>query len=581
MTFMAQGFLWGLLALVPLAAIYFLRVRPRRRSTNAFFLWQQVLDRKKSSALFRRLRDVLSLLLLMIVTIALVLAMARPRLEQEDERDILIVIDASASMLGNDGKEVRVEAAKKRAKSLVEALNGSRRAAIGTISDRLRFVTHFTDSPKDLYGALRRVEAKSIPMSAEAVRELTVLAREKGNHRVLLLTDAVNGMSEYGEGVEIMKVGAETGNAGIVAADLQWRPGRRGQASFFYKITSSFKTEKRCDLILKQIDTGRIKRLIPLTLEPGATTQDAVEIENAEGGRWEAILDLADTLAADNRVPLALNDLRPVRVQIQAANSYFYRHCITSFEQSGLIALVQSGADAVVVEGGVVEADRLMVFKPDGESPWWNSLGEPIQVLAAKARLAEHPVLRHIDLETMSFGGARKIGVPDDALVLAETDRGEALIYQVVRDNKMVLVVNADPNEDDFILSPWFPVLIYDGTRHLLGRSDRHRAVYPTGQKVAKAEGAQYVDDEGRRVDLPLEGGVVSRPGFYEVTDRGSKQLFAASLLAPNESAGYRMDVEENAGPVPAGRPLAIWLLLGALVLTCAESILYHRRKVG
>lgn len=581
MNFAAPGFLWGLAALVPLVAIYFLRVRPRRRPTNAFFLWQQVFDRKKSSALFRRLRDVISLLILAIVTTALVLAMARPKLEQEDERDLLIVIDASASMLGQDGGEVRIEAAKKRAKSLVEALNGSRRAAIGTISDQLRFVTHFTDSPKDLYSALRKVEAKSVPMSEEAIRELTVLSKDKGEHRVLFLTDAVNGMDDYGEGVEIMKVGGETGNAGIVAADLKWRLGRRGQASFFYKITSSFKSEKRCELILKQVDTGRIKQLIPLVLKPGEVLQDTVQIENATGGRWEAMLDLEDTLAEDNKVALGLNDLRPVRVQVEAKNPYFYRNSITSFELSGLISLVTEGADAVVVEGVPVDAKRLMVFKPEGESPLWKSLGEPIQVLAVKARLTEHPLLRHVDLEAMAFGGARKIELPDDALVLAESDEGDPLIYQINREDQTALVVNADPHEQDLILSPWFPVLIYDGARHLMGRSDQHRAVYPTGQRVAKVEGAKYIDEEGRRIELPLEGGVVSRPGHYEVTEGGSPQLFGASLLAPNESSGFRVDVKENVGPVPAGRPLAIWLLLGALVLTCIESILYHRRKVG
>ena len=86
MSFLAPAFLWGLAALAPLAAIYFLKVRPRRKPTNAYFLWQRILNQKQTSALFRRLRDVLSLLLLAIATVAIVLAMARPRVEQSDER---------------------------------------------------------------------------------------------------------------------------------------------------------------------------------------------------------------------------------------------------------------------------------------------------------------------------------------------------------------------------------------------------------------------------------------------------------------------------------------------------------------
>lgn len=581
MTFLAPGLLWGLAVLGPLIAIYFLRVRPRRRPTNAFFLWQQVFDRKKSSALFRRLRDVLSLLILALVAIGVVLAMARPKMEQEDERDILILIDNSASMLGKDGKKARIEEAKEEARKLVEALNGSRRAAIGTVSDRLRFITHFTDSPKDLYGALREVEAQPIPMSEEAVRELGTLAGDSGEHRVLLLTDAVNGAEGYGEGVEVKKIGAETGNVGLVAADMRWRLGRKGRASFFYKVASSFKTEKRCELILKHLDSGRIKKLIPLTLTDKEVVGDTVEIENAGDGRWEARLDVVDALEHDNVVPMALNPLRPVRVEVSAANPYFYRHCITSFESSGLIALVDGDSDARVVEGGTAEGDRLLIFKPDGQTPWWKSLGDPVEVLAPKARLKEHPLLRHIDLESMSFGGARKIEVPDDALVIAESDQGDPLIYQVTRDGRAVVVVNADPHVDDLILSPWFPVLIYDSARHLMGRHQQHRSVYPTGQKIADLKEVTRVGEKGEREEVTITDGVLTEAGHYEVMQGGVPQLFGASLLAADESRGYRLDVEDNAGSVPTGRPLAIWLLLGAMLLTCSESMLYHRRKVG
>ena len=119
----------------------------------------------------------------------------------------------------------------------MEALNGSRRAAIGTISDRLRFVTHFTDSPKDLFRPLKEVEASPVPLDEEGARELASLVGDESlNHRVLLITDGVNGVDSYPEGVEIMKVGSEQGNAAIVAADLQWSPGKKGRATRYHLI---------------------------------------------------------------------------------------------------------------------------------------------------------------------------------------------------------------------------------------------------------------------------------------------------------------------------------------------------------
>ena len=71
MTFLAPAFLWTLAALAPLAAIYFLKVRPRKKPVTAFFLWQKIFTEKKAYALFKRLRDVFSLLLMALAFAAI------------------------------------------------------------------------------------------------------------------------------------------------------------------------------------------------------------------------------------------------------------------------------------------------------------------------------------------------------------------------------------------------------------------------------------------------------------------------------------------------------------------------------
>ena len=54
MNLLAPGFLWTFLALIPLAAIYFLKVRPRKRDTPAYFLWEKIFQEKRTSSLFSR-----------------------------------------------------------------------------------------------------------------------------------------------------------------------------------------------------------------------------------------------------------------------------------------------------------------------------------------------------------------------------------------------------------------------------------------------------------------------------------------------------------------------------------------------
>ncbi|MCH1503294.1 MAG: BatA domain-containing protein [Verrucomicrobiales bacterium] len=61
MTFLAPFYFWTFLALIPLLGVYFLKVRPRRVTTTALFLWMRIYEEKRRTAIFRRLRDLFSL----------------------------------------------------------------------------------------------------------------------------------------------------------------------------------------------------------------------------------------------------------------------------------------------------------------------------------------------------------------------------------------------------------------------------------------------------------------------------------------------------------------------------------------
>ena len=157
MTFLSPALLWSLVVLVPLAAVYFLKVRPRKTPTTAYFLWEQIFQEKRASSLFHRLRDAMSLLLMALAAAAVCFALARP--EWADERkDLLIVIDDSASMSASEGSNSRLEMAKQTASQIVQGLNGNQRAAIATIAQRLHYRSHLTDNPRELLQAIDAIE---------------------------------------------------------------------------------------------------------------------------------------------------------------------------------------------------------------------------------------------------------------------------------------------------------------------------------------------------------------------------------------------------------------------------------------
>ena len=93
MSFASPVFFWALLSLIPLAAIYLLKVRPVRKPTTAWFLWEDIFQEKKATSLFQRFRDLFSLLLMAAAFIAVVFAMTRPNFSGDRQQDLILLVD--------------------------------------------------------------------------------------------------------------------------------------------------------------------------------------------------------------------------------------------------------------------------------------------------------------------------------------------------------------------------------------------------------------------------------------------------------------------------------------------------------
>lgn len=578
MSFTSPAFLWILAALAPLVAIYFLKIRPRRMPVNAFFLWNQIFEERRASSLFQRLRDLISLLLLALVIAAIAIAAAGPRFDKDDKRDLLLVIDVSPSMRAKINGKEGVLLAKNRAREIIRALNGTRRAALATVSGDLRFLCHLSSAPKDLLDALARVEVTDMPVTSAAIRSLNSFSAKSGeNHRILLLTDGHGGWDGMSPGIEVIRIGGNAPNAGIVAADLAWSESGGSDAKFYYRIASTFPKETFGELELRNDDGGGLARLVPVTLRPGEETSATLDVENATAGKWSAVLKIEDALATDNVVSLGLAERRPVSIRLDAGDSYFYGRCVDAFAQTGgLLVRVESGGEMAIAQGKSPEDQRLLVFAPAGESPFWKSVGEPLEVLAVDSKLKDHDLIRNLDLDAIRFEGARKIEPADGSIILASSESGLPLIWKSQAGHRSAVVVNLDPGMGDFFLSPWFPAMVHGAAFHLADREKPMLATYPTGTRLSVP--GVYTDPNGK---VGRDGIQIERRGFYQIEHAGLVTSFGGALLEPAETILNGSGPAANASEVASGQPASFWLVILAIAVLVAESLLYHRRKAG
>lgn len=468
--------------------------------------------------------------------------------------------------------------AKDRAREMVRALNGTRRAALASVAGELGFLCHLSSAPKDLLDALATVEAGDMPVTTDAIKALNTFAGNSGKgHRVLLLTDGNGGWDGLSPNVEVVRLGSSGGNAGIVAADLAWAESGGGLARFFYRIASTFPDEKYAELELRHEDGGGLMRLVPVKLKAGEDATGTLDVEDARSGRWTAVLKINDTLATDNEVALGLAERRAVSVRLNAKDSYFFERSVDAFANTGgLLKRVESGGDLVISQGNAPEDRAILVFGPQGASPYWKDVGDEVEVAAVENKSPEHALTRTVDLDAIRFEGARKVTPAEGSLVLATSETGQALMWKTQSEGRSAVVVNLDPSKGDFFLSPWFPAIVHAAALHLAEREGALLSGYPTGTLVSAS--GDFVDPAGKGSAGEAR---VARRGFYQMNHAGVSVPFGGALLNRTETLLDGTGPKASAGEVAAGHPPAFWLIVLAVLVLVGESLLYERRKAG
>lgn len=590
MNLLQPAMLWSLLALIPLAAIYFLKVRPQRRPTTAYFLWEKIFQEKRSSSLFQRLRDVLSLLLMLLAAAAICFALAQP--EWTDERqDLLIVIDNSASMAAREGGATRLDDAKRLATGLVEGLNGSQRAAVATIGDVLTYRSHLTDNPRELLSAVDQIESAPEGLQDAALAELAEAGKASSRRRVLLVSDGSFAPDRLPKEIELFKVGAAAENLGLVAADVAFLPGGDDRLGVYFQTASTFAEPQECDLTLSHVEPdGReqLLKVIPLRIEPGANPPERFTLENAPAGRWLARIDPDDALADDNVAYLAARKPQPISVAVESSDRFFLENSVLAFSGAdALLQLTEDNPAVAIAKSTTPESTLAVIFQPVGDSPWWTELGEEVEVGAPRVLHPEHAALAHVDAATIPFVGARQLTPAPGAHLLVADDAGLPLIYIARREGKSAIVVNLDPVAADFYFSAWFPVLVHSAVTHLVGRETPLAASYRPGEKIptlAASEDEKTTLVDGANASESARGKWRNLPrklGFYQLKNASGEWDVGSSLLSEQETLLVGKETTDSRRPISQGRSPVHWLTLLAIVVLTGESILYHRRKVG
>ncbi|MBX7253364.1 MAG: VWA domain-containing protein, partial [Candidatus Promineofilum sp.] len=128
MALLAPAALALALLAVPILLLYMLRLRRREQPVSSTWLWRELVRDRAANAPWQRLRRNLLLFLQLLILAALVLALARPALRRPGlGGNLIVLLDASASMRASDGRPTRFDDARAAVERLISSLSGDDR----------------------------------------------------------------------------------------------------------------------------------------------------------------------------------------------------------------------------------------------------------------------------------------------------------------------------------------------------------------------------------------------------------------------------------------------------------------------
>src|SRR5436190_30629 len=579
MPFASPLALLGLLFVPAVVAMYLVRLRRTETVVPSTLLWQRLASDVEANAPWQKLRRSLLFLVQLLLVVVIALLAARPFVERPAglARDLVLIVDTSASMSATDVPPDRLTAAKDAAKEALKDLPAGGKVSVIEAGRTARIVATGTSDIGRVRGAIDSIKPSvSRGDLTDALALAQQLAIQSGDAEVLVATDAalaVTPTSRVDAPVRVVRVGDPKGsrNQAIVALAVRTAPSAMTRSVFVSVANLDVEYATR------QVQIWGDDRLLESrTMNIDAQQKADVIVDDvpADVGTIEVRLvagddadpdERPDMLAADDRAWAVVPPERTRNILLVGTGDPYLETALGYLPDSHLFGLTPAeypaGAartdgtswDLVIFEGTVpaqLPATPVLAIAPPTSSelgPVGGILKDPgIGTLGA-----DEPILRYVDLTTTHIAEARELTLPPWARTVIPGPKGAPLLYSGVRAGIPTAVLAFEPRESDLPLQVAFPILVANLTGELLGGSAAPTAAVAPGDPVALtiptgAIGLHVVRPDGAATDLipgPAGGSDVTFTqtdllGVYTVTPidataASGSPAASAAILAP------------------------------------------------
>ncbi len=602
-----------------LVALYVLKLRRRRIEVPFVDLWRKVLRDTESTALWRKLRRILSLLLQLLLLGLLGLAIADPRLAASERgRTLALVIDVSASMQATDGEGgTRLQQAKEEARKLVRGLGAEDVAIIIALSGRPAPATGPSSDERELLAAIDSLTATDGPAdSARALRLAADALRGRPHPMLVLISDGCDGLPAPPEELRaasfhFIPIGSSGDNVGLTAFAV--RRYRANQSAYEVLVELQSFRDAASELKLELLQDGEVVEAEKLTLAAGERLQRVFSNLAGEGTRLTARLSRAsapgalDALPLDDQAYALLPPRKKLKVLLVAPTQNLFLEGALLLDENLDVEKIAPAAwdaararkfDAVVLDGFVPPKPpdtHTLYVDPRGEGGPFPIRGQVDQPIITETA-AGHPLLRWVTFKDLNVSRASSFQLGPGDVAVASSFR-QPIIAARESGGRKVVALGFDVRKSDLPLRVAFPVLLVNALDWFAGADTGVVASYTLGQawRLPAPAGVAEISvraPDGKLGAAPVHDGRATyfgeQAGYYELSSPGTAPRLVAANLANAAESRIKPASELSAFGKPLTRPPAgrigvrrvLWpyLLALALLLAFGEWFTYNRR---
>ncbi|MDX2052992.1 MAG: BatA and WFA domain-containing protein [Polyangiaceae bacterium] len=606
--------LLGAAATLCTVALYILKLRRRSVPVPFARLWETVLRDRESSTFFSQLKRWLSLLLQLMMVLALVLALGdpRPKASAAGARNVVVLLDTSASMAAKDEVPSRLELAKGKVKELISGLKNEDRLLLAEASAAVVPLSPLTDDVTLLGQAVAAAEAHGTAFDLEkGLAFAEDVLSGLPNAEVIVVSDGafevpphlVSGKAK----LSFVGVGKYADNVAVTELSARRYPLDKSRYEVMLALENAGKNPALVELSL--LGDDQLIDVSQLRLLPGERVPRFFSNLAGANERLEArirLLEGKDYLKEDDRAFALMPERRRAKVLVVSEGNTYLDAALLLDEYLDVSTVGEAqyppkGRFDVTIFDNVApprSAETGAAFylnPPEAGSPV--KRGRQVENFGFDVWERKSPVLRWMALDDVQVASGFTLKPLPSDRVLGASEWGPILVSGS-REGAPFLVLGFDPKNSDLVLRVAWPLMILNAINSFVDQDAEYQSAYRTGdiwrlRVPAGLEVAELEKPDGSRVALPVREGRAEhfgeQPGFYRLKWVGavSSQAFAANLGDVSESR-IAPKTELTLGGTKAARVAGFapglrqkywgYLLLLVALVSAIEWFTYHRR---